>query len=133
MAVFAGREVAIRPPLPFQLQALRRFYKQMQARVAQVDDETDEGRKDARAMIIEFNEVCLDLVDSLIIEDVDKEWLLRAQIRGELDPSELSNLLFGVTRAEDEPDDEPVVSETPKKAVATRSARVASAKRTQRK
>lgn len=130
MATFAGREVEIRAPQPFQLQALRRFYMQMQARLKDVDDETEEGRKAGREIIIEFNEVCLDLVDSLIVSDEDREWVLRAQIRGELDPNELTNLLFGVTAVGDE--DEQVAEEKPKK-VASKPARVSNARRTQKK
>lgn len=130
MATFAGREVEIRAPQPFQLQALRRFYMQMQARLKDVNDETEEGRKAGREIIIEFNEVCLDLVDSLIVSDADREWVLRAQIRGELDPNELTNLLFGVTAVGDE--DEQVTEEKPKK-VASKPARVSNARRTQKK
>lgn len=130
--MFAGREVEIRSPQPFQLQALRRFYLQMHERLKDVDDDTKEGREAGRKMILEFNEVCLDLIDTLIVSDTDRDWLLRAQIRGDIEPNEMTNMLFGVSSS-DEEDDEPVVSELPKKAVASRPARVSNVKRTQKK
>lgn len=116
---FAGREVWLKPIPRAQLQGLRRFHQVMSAEIAEVTalPESEETEEEIVRIVRDFNDACFDLIDSLYLDDEDRRWVLRATVRGVLDPAEIMQILFP---ARDEPDDD---AEPVKPAKVTKSAR----------
>lgn len=130
---FAGREVWLKPIPRAQLQGLRRFHQVMSAEIAEVTalPESEETEEEIVRIVRDFNDACFDLIDSLYLDDDDRRWVLRATVRGVLDPAEIMQILFP---ARDEPDDDVEAPKPVKKPKSARTSpkKVANAARTRR-
>jgi hypothetical protein len=107
--VFAGREIWFKQIPKAQLQGLRRFHQVMSTdleKVMAAEESEDNDRKIAE-IVNDFNDACFDLIDSLYLEDDDRRFVLKATVRGDLNPAEILTILFPA-RTEPDDDAEPV-------------------------
>ena len=128
---FAGREIWFKPPSRGQIQALKRAHTVFSREVEAASEDEDVER--LRSVVGEFNDMALDLVDSMYLYPEDRKFILGALVRGEVEPGDLMGLLFG----NDEPDDdeEPVPVKPkgkPKGARPAQAKKAANASRTRR-
>lgn len=130
---FAGREVWFKAIPRAQLQGLRRFHQVMSAEVEQIIAAEDSEDTDARiiAVVRDFNDACFDLIDSLYLDDEDRRWILKATVRGALDPAEILTILFP-SRTQADDDAEPVKPAKKAKSARTSPKKTANASRTRR-
>lgn len=131
---FAGREIWFKQIPKAQLQGLRRFHQVMSAEVEELikAEDTEENGVKIVEVVTEFNDACFDLIDSLYLDIDDRRWVLRATVRGDLNPADILTILFPA-RTQPDDDAEPVPAPAKKaKPARTGPKKVANASRTRR-
>lgn len=131
--MFLGHEVWFRNAAAGQLTALRRLQAQSQMRVNTMRKtlSPEEVWEQASRLSFDFDNSCLELVESLIVDPDDITFLTNAQLRGEVQAVEIIGILFKAEAPDDSETPEPVIKKRPpaKKAVAKK---VANANRTRK-
>ena len=117
----AGRTVWFHNPSPTQLTALRRLHAVTSKQVAKAN-----GGNVAR-LVFDFNNSCLTLIESMILDDDDVTFLRDEMLGGTVETEEILAVLWP---SQDVPDDDAEPVEKPKKVL--KPARVANARRSKR-
>lgn len=105
---FAGRRIAFRKPTPGQLVMLMRLVRRAQSSLTAESDDVEVSR-----VWVNVTVKMLDAIDSLIVEDGDREFLEAKMLAGDIGIDDLRPVLGGDVAAE--ADDDDAAAPTPRK------------------
>lgn len=139
---FLGVTVWFRYPKPFQATALSRLRESFRQKVRAIQATTESDQVKFRKLMDlnwDFDSMCIELIESILVNPDDADILARAQLRGELTPQQIiAKVLFETAdEVDDDEDPQPKVAKKAKPARAVKKATaakksVASAGRTRR-
>lgn len=124
-----GRQIWFNNAKPGQISAFRRLQGSMKTRFDKIRDDNSlsdlEKLEKLQDMSDRFDSLTLDLVESLLVNEDDADFIASGMIRGEIGVGDVLRVLFV---GDDEPEDDAEPVAKPRKAV--KSARVGTVKKT---